>query len=190
MKEYKIYIKGGGWYTGMEGNQRLPAQYIGVAKGTDFIAAVKQWANDNPGFEKRYGDLSIHDGKAFLWGYEVVPTEEEATDNGKYSLEIKNMETKCLECKHFGMWDGDPVCFHEKVFQITLPDSTEDCDKHEREENDRKIELHKEEWEHNAPYFFDRYFIDKALSETYLKYHPEHEEMIKIIGEQYLKGTI
>jgi len=98
------------------------------------------------------------------------------------------METKCLECKHFGMWDGDPVCFYPTVVQIELPDSVEDCDKHEREEMEKKIELHKEEWKHYAPEFFKRYFIDKSKAETYLKYHPEHEGMISILGVDNITG--
>ena len=98
------------------------------------------------------------------------------------------METKCLECRHFGIGDGDPVCYHPTAWRIELPDSVEDCDKHEREEMEKKIELNKEEWKHYAPEFFKRYFIDKTKAETYLKYHPEHEDMISILGIDNITG--
>lgn len=93
------------------------------------------------------------------------------------------MDTKCLECKYFGMWDGDPVCFHPEVVKIILPDGEVDCNKYDHEEMEKKIKLHKEEWNHYAPGFFDRYFIDKILADKYLKYHPEHKELIQLKEE-------
>lgn len=92
------------------------------------------------------------------------------------------METRCLECKFFDVWDGDPVCLHPTVWQVTLPDAIEDCKKHEPEPFEGNVTSNKEEWEAAAPDFFKRYYIDKSLAEAYLKHHPEHADIIDILG--------
>ena len=95
MKKYSIYERGGGWYTGMENNDVLPAEYLGVGYGETFAEACldwkKKWEENNPDqhFENIFGTLRIEDdGTVTLWGTLLCETEEEATKNGKYPLKI------------------------------------------------------------------------------------------------------
>lgn len=66
--------------TGMEG---IPARAKLVAKdveGKTFDDAVKNWvaSQDPQELEDSWGDYSFYEGKHFLWGCQLFPTEEEA----------------------------------------------------------------------------------------------------------------
>lgn len=87
------------------------------------------------------------------------------------------MENRCLNCKHFRIWDGDPCCLEKDEFKIVLPSMM--CHKHEEETFKPVLQLHKEMWNECKREFFKRYSIsDENLKKSYLEMFPEDGEII------------
>jgi hypothetical protein len=75
--KYDIWQEGF-YYTGMEG---VPAKAELLANGVesdDFIGAVKKWWDSEPRPYNAFGDLSIRNNRAFIWGIELFDNEEDA----------------------------------------------------------------------------------------------------------------
>jgi hypothetical protein len=75
--KYDIWQEGF-YYTGMEG---VPAKAELLANGIesdDFIGAVKKWWDSEPRPYNSFGDLSIRNNRAFIWGIELFDNEEDA----------------------------------------------------------------------------------------------------------------
>lgn len=83
---------------------------------------------------------------------------------------------KCLTCKHFYIWDGDPCCLEKDEWKIVLPD-TEECTKHEEQDSKHPIDWERV-WNDAKIDFFKRYTIADKLKEKYLKTHPEDKDII------------
>jgi hypothetical protein len=77
----------------MEEGDCLPAKILGVGHGKTFVDAVidwkRNWEKQHPdlNFENYHGTLRIGRNGVSLWGIQLVETEDEATENGKYQLE-------------------------------------------------------------------------------------------------------
>ena len=86
------------------------------------------------------------------------------------------MESCCMNCKHFKIWDNDPCCLHKEEWKIVLPSMI--CDKHEDETFGPVLKLHAEMWDECKQEFFKSYTIDQQLVNDYLKMFPGDEELI------------
>ena len=86
------------------------------------------------------------------------------------------MNERCLHCKHFYIWDGDPCCMEPTRWKIILPDAI-DCKKHESENSEHAIDWVKA-WNKAKISFFERYNVSEELKEQYLIYHPEDKDII------------
>lgn len=72
-KVYEIWVEGYA-ATGEHGTARL----IGKAEGDTFQSAVFSWLEENPDYEKKYGNFRITHERMFLWGCELFSSEIES----------------------------------------------------------------------------------------------------------------
>lgn len=74
----------------------------------------------------------------------------------------------CLSCKHFCVWNGDPVCTCE--FKISLP--KEPCEKFD-ECSYKLAQLHVDMWNNSKEMFFKDNILSPELKEEYLSLFPK-----------------
>lgn len=64
--------------TGMEGIPARAQKLASNIEADNFINAVKKWYKSEPDASSRFGDLSIRDNKAYIWGCRIFDNETDA----------------------------------------------------------------------------------------------------------------
>lgn len=77
MKKYNIWIEG---YlaTGMEGIPARAQELASNIEANSFLEAVKKWYSSEPDASYRYGDLTIRDDIASIYGCRLFDNEKDA----------------------------------------------------------------------------------------------------------------
>ena len=73
IREFEIWSEG---YAAT--GERATAFRIGVGRGADFAAAVKDWYSTIPDAQKRYGILDTRNGRPALWRCKLFDNERDA----------------------------------------------------------------------------------------------------------------
>lgn len=77
MKKYDIWVEG---YlaSGMEGIPARAQKLASNIEANSFVEAVKKWYKSEPNASSRYGDLTIKNDTACLWGCVLFDNEKDA----------------------------------------------------------------------------------------------------------------